>query len=308
MCNRGAGRGSTTSLGATRPITTAAGRNAGTVGTGCRRSATCSRSTRRRWSLIGGVELSISLGNQGNAPVGWFPLGPRGLCAVLYDRSCLLRSHQSLRQVQKATSTIAGRGTSVTSRRPRALPTLRQPALRRRRARRHLRALAAGRACGAEGGTGKIAAVPVAPVSAPPAPTGSALAAGKPADTRPPIPSRRHKPADAKAAERRPAGAPRASHRSGEDRRRRNADARAARDTGEGHRERSGRSRRPPPSRPLLPPTASTARRRPAAAHRRRAAQAGGRCDSVPDDGTWRDAWDNTGQAGDQTKPLSPKR
>jgi len=48
-------------------------------------------------AFIGGIELSVSLGNQSNAPVGWFPLGPRETYVPAYtaDRDYYNRINRS---------------------------------------------------------------------------------------------------------------------------------------------------------------------------------------------------------------------
>jgi hypothetical protein len=157
-------------------------------------------------AFIGGIELSVSLGNQGNAPVGWFPLGPREAYVPAYttDRAYYDRINQP-EQVQKAA--LDDRWQRNERHEPPASGAANAPVNQRFAvvvpADTFVRSQPVARAA-LKVAPDKIAAAPVAPVSAPPAATAS-LGAGRAAETKPGD----TKPADAKAAPNtRPANAP----------------------------------------------------------------------------------------------------
>jgi hypothetical protein len=152
-------------------------------------------------AFIGGIELSLSLGNQGNAPVGWFPLAPREAYVPSYttDRAYYDRINRS-EQVQKAT--LDDRWQRYERHEAPAAGPANAPANQRFAvivpADTFVRSQPVARAA-LKVAPEKIAAVPVATVSAPPAPTAS-LAAGRPAETKPaPI-----KPAESRPVATRP--------------------------------------------------------------------------------------------------------
>ena len=155
-------------------------------------------------AFIGGIELSVSLGNQDNAPVGWFPLGPRETYVPSYttDRDYYNRINRSAQvQQSRARRSLAAERAHGRRHRPGNAPVNQRFAIV---VPPNVRALAAGRAAALKVAPDKIAAAPVAPVSAPPAATAS-LGGGRAADNKPGD----TKPADAKAAPNtRPANAP----------------------------------------------------------------------------------------------------
>jgi hypothetical protein len=141
--------------------------------------------------FIGGIQLiqallggNASLGAQNNAPVGWFPLGPREAYVPSYstDRAYYARLNSSnqveeqaieerWQRAQRREAYIAGQNSVMVNQRfatvvPSAVFVSSQPV-----ARAALQVSAA-----------QIAAAPVAPVAAPPAPTAS-LAVAAPATT-----------------------------------------------------------------------------------------------------------------------------
>ena len=134
-------------------------------------------------AFIGGIELSVALGNQGNAPVGWFPLGPREAYVPSYttDRAYYDRINQP-EQVQKAA--LDDRWQRNERHEPPASGPANVPVNQRFAvvvpADTFVRSQPVARAA-LKVAPDKIAAVPVATVSAPPAPTAS-LGAGRPAD------------------------------------------------------------------------------------------------------------------------------
>jgi hypothetical protein len=89
-------------------------------------------------AFIGGIELSVTLGNPNNAPVGWFPLGPRETYVPSYttDRDYYNRINRSAQIQQHAAPRDGSR---------RVGQCAAEPALRHRGAVRDLRAVAAGR-------------------------------------------------------------------------------------------------------------------------------------------------------------------
>jgi Family of unknown function (DUF6600)/FecR protein len=126
-------------------------------------------------AFIGGIELALGLGNQNNAPVGWFPLGPREVYVPSYTTdqnyyTRINRSNQIQQQVlddrwqraQRRETYIAAQNAPLVNQRfatvvPSEIFVRSQPVARA--------ALPVSAA--------QIAAAPVAPVSAPPAPTAS---------------------------------------------------------------------------------------------------------------------------------------
>ena len=74
-------------------------------------------------AFIGGVELALSLGNQGTAPVGWFPLGPRETYVPSYsaDRDYYNRINRSA-EIQQ--NTLDDRWQRAQRREPAANPAL----------------------------------------------------------------------------------------------------------------------------------------------------------------------------------------
>ena len=248
-------------------------------------------------AFIGGIELSVSLGNQGNAPVGWFPLGPREAYVPSYttDRAYYDRINRS-EQVQKAT--LDDRWQRNERHEPPASGAANAPVNQRFAvvvpADTFVRSQPVARAA-LEGGAGqdrdRTGRARLGTAGADRVARCRQGADTKPGDT---------KPADAKAAPTtRPADAP-ATNGSGEDCRRRDADAGAARDTGEGHRERSEDRDDDDRSRPLRADGKHTA---PAPALQPRTGAAppklAGAATPVPPTTT---PGTHTGQAGDQTR------
>ena len=93
-----AGPGLTSSRGASRRTTTAAGRSETIAGSGFRPIASSPPFTPRRSSpFMGGLELGNLLGGQSRAASRLVPAGTaRGLCAALLDEPRLLSPHQFL--------------------------------------------------------------------------------------------------------------------------------------------------------------------------------------------------------------------
>jgi len=147
-------------------------------------------------AFIGGIELAVTLGNQSNAPVGWFPLGPRETYVPPYttDRAYYDRLNRSAQvqqtelddrwqRAQRREPAAVGAGNARVNQRfatvvPADTFVRSQPVARA--------ALTVAPA--------KLAAAPVALVSAPPAPTASLVAA-----TTPVTPTDPKAKADAKA-------------------------------------------------------------------------------------------------------------
>jgi hypothetical protein len=173
-------------------------------------------------AFIGGIELAVTLGNQNNSPVGWFPLGPRETYVPSYstDRDYYNRingSDQIQPQVlesrwqaaQRREAFVAGQNSVLANQRfatvvPADVFVRSQPV-----ARATLQVSAA-----------QLAAAPVAPVAAPPAPSASiatAASATAPTGAKPADPAAKPagpaaKPADRNApASRTTAPAPAAS-------------------------------------------------------------------------------------------------
>ena len=160
-------------------------------------------------AFIGGIELAVTLGNQNNSPVGWFPLGPRETYVPSYstNRDYYNRINQSAQvqpqvlesrwqAAQRHEAVVAGQNPVLANQRfatvvPADVFVRSQPV-----ARATLQVSAA-----------QLAAARVAPVAAPPAPTASiataapatAPGAAKPADRNAPA-SRTTAPAPAAGA------------------------------------------------------------------------------------------------------------
>ena len=172
-------------------------------------------------AFIGGVELSISLGNQSNAPVGWFPLGPRETYVPSYtaDRDYYNRINRSA-QVQQ--NTLDDRWQRAQRHEPAANPTANAMVNHRFvtvvPSETFVRSQPVARAA-LKVAPEKIATAPVAVVSAPPAPTASlakppaAAPAPKPSEpkaaTAPTARPAESKPGDAKPADAKKAADPR---------------------------------------------------------------------------------------------------
>lgn len=130
-------------------------------------------------AFVGGIELAAQLGNQGrNAPVGWFPLGPREAYVPPYsanrdyyqriNRSAQIRDRDlddRWERAQRREAFIAGQNSVLANQRfATVVPT--QTFVRSQPVQRAALNVA----------TDKIAKAAVAPVSAPPAPTTSVAA------------------------------------------------------------------------------------------------------------------------------------
>jgi len=160
-------------------------------------------------AFIGGIELAVTLGNQNNSPVGWFPLGPRETYVPsystnrdYYDR--INRSAQVQPQIldsrwqaaQRREAFVAGQNSVLANQRfatvvPADVFVRSQPV-----ARATLQVSAA-----------QLAAAPVAPVAAPPAPTASIATAANATAPAPARPADRNAPASRTAAPAPPASA-----------------------------------------------------------------------------------------------------
>ena len=126
-------------------------------------------------AFIGGVELALGLGNQNNAPVGWFPLGPREAYVPSYSTNQdyyrrINRPAQVQQQAlddrwqraQRREAYVAGQNSVLANQRfativPSQTFVRSQPVM----------------SAALQVAPEKIAAAPVAPVAAPPAPTAS---------------------------------------------------------------------------------------------------------------------------------------
>ncbi len=158
-------------------------------------------------AFIGGVELSVSLGNQSNAPVGWFPLGPRETYVPSYtaDRDYYNRINRSA-EIQQ--NTLDDRWQRTQRHEPAANPVA--SALLNHLfatvvpSETFVRSQPVARAA-LKVAPEKVAAMPVAVVAAPPAP--SASLAVKPASATAPPPPAAAPPA-AKSPEPKAATAP----------------------------------------------------------------------------------------------------
>ena len=131
-------------------------------------------------AFVGGTELAAQLGDQGrNAPVGWFPLGPREAYVPPYsaNRDYYQRINRAAQiqdrdlddrweRAQRREAFVAGRNSAMANQRfATVVPT-----------ETFLRSQSVQRAA-LNVGADKMAAAAVAPVSAPPAPTASVAAA-----------------------------------------------------------------------------------------------------------------------------------
>jgi hypothetical protein len=151
-------------------------------------------------AFIGGVELALSLGNQGTAPVGWFPLGPRETYVPSYtaDRDYYNRINRSA-EIQQ--NTLDDRWQRAQRREPAANPAA--SAMVNQRfvtvvpSETFVRSQPVARAA-LKVAPEKIATAPVAIVAAPPAPTASL--AVKPSGATAPLATPASKPPEAKAA------------------------------------------------------------------------------------------------------------
>jgi hypothetical protein len=130
-------------------------------------------------AFVGGTELALTLGNQGAAPVGWFPLGPREVYVPSYtaDRDYYRRLNRSARiedrlledrwqRAQRREAFTASREQAMMNQRfatvvPTSAFVRSQPVMR----------------SALQVQPQAIAAAPVAPVAAPPAPTASVMSA-----------------------------------------------------------------------------------------------------------------------------------
>jgi hypothetical protein len=138
-------------------------------------------------AFIGGIELAITLGNQSNAPVGWFPLGPRETYVPSYttDRDYYNRINLSV-QIQQ---TVLDDRWQRTQRRESAATASGNVLLNQRFAtivpsEVFVRSQPVARAA-LTVAPEKIAAAPVALVAAPPAPTASLALSPAPATKTP---------------------------------------------------------------------------------------------------------------------------
>jgi hypothetical protein len=154
-------------------------------------------------AFIGGIELSVTLGNQNNGPVGWFPLGPRETYVPSYtaNRDYYNRINRS-DQVQQ--NTLDDRWQRTQRHEPAATGPNNAPMNQRFAtvvpSDTFVRSQPVARAA-LKVAPEKLALAPVALVSAPPAPTASIAAttpapAAKPADPKSSDPKAQ---ADAKA-------------------------------------------------------------------------------------------------------------
>ena len=151
-------------------------------------------------AFIGGVELSISLGNQSNAPVGWFPLGPHETYVPSYtaDRDYYNRINRSA-EIQQ--NTLDDRWQRTQRHEPPANPAA--SALLNHLfatvvpSETFVRSQPVARAA-LKVAPEKVAAMPVAVVAAPPAP--SAALAVKPANATAPAAPPAAKSPEPKAA------------------------------------------------------------------------------------------------------------
>jgi hypothetical protein len=160
-------------------------------------------------AFIGGIELAVTLGNQNNSPVGWFPLGPRETYVPSYstNRDYYNRINQSA-QVQPQVLESRWQATQ----RHEAVVPGQNPVLANQRfatvvpANVFVRSQPVARAT-LQVSPAQLAAAPVAPVAAPPAPTAS-IATAAPATTPGAAkPADRNPPASRSAAPAPPAGA-----------------------------------------------------------------------------------------------------
>ncbi len=119
---------STTSRGATRPITTAAGRSATIAGSGCRHSARRSRSTRRRWSPSSAASSSACrwATRATRRWAGSRSRRARPMCRPIRPIAPTTIASTAPSRSRRPRSTIAGSATSV-MRPPRQGPPTRPP-------------------------------------------------------------------------------------------------------------------------------------------------------------------------------------
>ncbi len=158
-------------------------------------------------AFIGGVELSISLGQQSRSPVGWFPLAPREAYVPPYTTNRTY--YQNVNRSDRVDAQMLDdRWTRAQS--PQAVVTV-TPANQQRYAMANQRFATVVTAddfvhsrpvarAAIKVAPEKIAAAPVAPVSAPPAPTQSVNAPHAATATPPNAAAPNGKPADPKTA------------------------------------------------------------------------------------------------------------